>query len=85
MTTAQQDLTSVVGDRLTESWRAAFTATPRELFIPDRALWVRGGDVKIPIDRDDDPETWMRAVYSNDAPTGASPGSNRPPARAAGT
>jgi protein-L-isoaspartate(D-aspartate) O-methyltransferase len=66
MITAQQDLAALVGDRLTESWRAAFTATPRELFIPDRALWVRGADVKIPIDRDADPETWMRAVYSND-------------------
>ncbi len=67
MTTALRDLTALVGDYLTDSWRPAFTATPRELFIPDRALWVRGGDVKIPIDRDTDPDTWMTAVYSNDA------------------
>jgi len=66
MITALRDLTALVGDDLTDSWRPAFTATPRELFIPDRALWVRGGDVKIPIDRDTDPDTWMTAVYSND-------------------
>jgi protein-L-isoaspartate O-methyltransferase len=61
-----KDLASLVGDRLPESWRAAFTATPRELFIPDQALWVRGGDVKTPIDRGADPDTWRRAVYSDD-------------------
>jgi protein-L-isoaspartate O-methyltransferase len=66
MITALRDLTALVGDDLTDSWRPAFTATPRELFIPDRALWVRGGDVKIPIDRYTDPDTWMTAVYSND-------------------
>ena len=44
----------------------AFTATPRELFIPDRALWVRGGGVEILLDRDVVPQTWMRAVYSDD-------------------
>jgi hypothetical protein len=46
-----RDLTALVGDNLTDSWRPAFTATPRELFIPDRALWVRGEDVKIPSPR----------------------------------
>lgn len=66
MITAQQDLTALVGECLTDSWRPAFTATPRELFIPDRALWVRGGEVKTPIDRAVDLDTWMRAVYSND-------------------
>jgi protein-L-isoaspartate(D-aspartate) O-methyltransferase len=66
ITAQQEDLAALVGDRLTESWRAAFIAIPRELFIPDRALWVRGGDVKTPIDRDADPQTWMRAVYSDD-------------------
>ncbi|HEY3896663.1 MAG TPA: methyltransferase domain-containing protein [Pseudonocardiaceae bacterium] len=66
MITAQQDLAALVGDCLPESWRAAFTATPRELFIPARAVWVRGGDVKTPIDRDADPDTWMQAAYSND-------------------
>ncbi|MGH3855519.1 MAG: methyltransferase domain-containing protein [Pseudonocardiaceae bacterium] len=67
MITTQRDLIALVGDRLPESWRAAFTATPRELFIPDRAWWVRDGEVKISIDRDADPQTWTRAVYSNDA------------------
>lgn len=38
----------------------------RELFIPDRALWVHGDHVKTPIDRDTDPDTWMTAAYSND-------------------
>ncbi|MGH7744794.1 MAG: methyltransferase domain-containing protein [Candidatus Dormibacteria bacterium] len=64
--TAQQELTSRVGDHLTDSWRSAFAATPRELFIPRRALWVHGNAGKIPIDRDTDPDTWMAAVYSND-------------------
>ena len=66
MTAAQQDLIALVGDSLTDSWRPAFTATPRELFIPHRALWVHDGHVKCPIDRDTDPDTWMKAVYSND-------------------
>ena len=66
MITAPRDLTALLGDDLTGSWRPAFTAAPRELFIPDRAWWVRGGDVKIPIDRDADPDTWMAAVSSDD-------------------
>jgi protein-L-isoaspartate(D-aspartate) O-methyltransferase len=64
--TAPGDLTALLGDDLADSWRSAFTATPRELFIPDRALWVRGGEVKISIDRDTDPDTWMAAVSSDD-------------------
>jgi len=67
MIPAQQDLTALVGDRLTDSWRSAFTGTPRELFIPDRALRVHEDDVTSPIDRDTDPQAWRRAVYSNDA------------------
>lgn len=67
MTAAQQDLTALVGDCLTDSWRPAFTATPRELFIPDRALCVHNGRAKTLIDRSTDPDTWRRAVYSNDA------------------
>jgi hypothetical protein len=35
-----------VGDHLTDRWRSAFTATPRELFIPDRALWVPAQGIK---------------------------------------
>lgn len=57
----------LVGDCLTDSWRPAFTATPRELFIPDRALRVHDDGRTTPIDRDTDPATWMRAVCSNDA------------------
>jgi protein-L-isoaspartate(D-aspartate) O-methyltransferase len=55
-----------VSDRLTDWWRLAFISTPRELFIPDRALWVHDKNVKTPIDRNADPDTWMTAVYSND-------------------
>lgn len=54
------------GDSLTDSGRPTFTATPRELFIPDRALWVHDGHVACPINRDTDPDAWMKAVYSND-------------------
>lgn len=67
MTTTQQDLITLVGDRLTDSWRPAFTATPRELFILDCAMWVHDDHVKTRIDREADPQTWMNAVYSNDA------------------
>ncbi|HEX2299770.1 MAG TPA: methyltransferase domain-containing protein [Pseudonocardiaceae bacterium] len=67
MTAAQQDLTALISDRLTDSWRPAFTATPRELFIPDRALRIHADDTKTPIDRCADPDAWRRAVYSNDA------------------
>jgi hypothetical protein len=64
---APGDTTALLGDDLTNSWRLAFTATPRELlFIPDRALWVRGGEVTILIDRNTDPDTGMAAVYSGD-------------------
>jgi protein-L-isoaspartate(D-aspartate) O-methyltransferase len=67
MTAARQGLTMLVGDCLTDSWRPAFTATPRELFIPDRALRVHDDARTTLIDRNTDPATWMRAVYSNDA------------------
>ncbi|MGH3902662.1 MAG: methyltransferase domain-containing protein [Pseudonocardiaceae bacterium] len=67
MTAVQQDLTTLIGDCLTDSWRSAFATTPRELFIPDRALRVHDDDVTTPIDRDTDPDMWMSAVYSNDA------------------
>ncbi len=66
MSAEQQHLISLVGDYLTNSWQPAFAATPRELFIPDRALWVRSHNARTPIDRDADPDTWMAAVYSND-------------------
>ncbi len=66
MTPSQQHLSALVGDRLTDGWRSAFTATPRELFVPDRALWVHDKRVKTPIDRYSDLSTWMAAVYSDD-------------------
>ncbi|MGH3798515.1 MAG: rRNA adenine N-6-methyltransferase family protein, partial [Pseudonocardiaceae bacterium] len=68
MTTAELDhLTGLLRDCLTEPWRAAFAATPRELFIPDQALWVHDGDVQTPIDRASDPQMWRSAVYSNES------------------
>jgi len=70
-TTTRSDDHTTGSDRpdgcLTDWWRPAFTATPRELFIPDRALWVHGDKAKTPIDRDTDPDTWMTAAHSNDA------------------
>jgi len=66
MVTAQQDLAARVGDHLTQAWRLAFEATPRELFIPHHALWLKAGAGKVRIDRDIDPDTWTRAVYSDD-------------------
>lgn len=66
MIPAQEQLTALVSSHLNERWREAFTAIPRELFVPDRALWVRGSREKTPIDRARDPDTWARAVYSDD-------------------
>lgn len=63
---SKQHLTAIVGDRLTDDWRPAFTATPRELFVPDRALCVHDNKVKTPIDRDADLNARLRAVYSDD-------------------
>lgn len=52
---------------LTTDWLAAFEAVPRELFIPDR-IWpgvADGTRQTALVSRDDDPEAWRAAVYSD--------------------
>lgn len=52
---------------LDDRWREAMYATPRHLFIPDRA-WCHPDDAPgYLIDRAADPGTWMDAVYSDAA------------------
>jgi protein-L-isoaspartate(D-aspartate) O-methyltransferase len=52
-------------DRIPVEWRTAFTATPRHLFVPDRA-WRLDGGTLVAIDRRTDPQGWLDAVYSDD-------------------
>ncbi|MGH7747074.1 MAG: methyltransferase domain-containing protein [Candidatus Dormibacteria bacterium] len=66
MIAGQRELAACVGGYLTEQWQAAFEATPRHLFIPDRALVSIEGR-KVPIDRDADPHAWLDAVYRDAA------------------
>jgi protein-L-isoaspartate(D-aspartate) O-methyltransferase len=66
MITGPRALASCLGDYLTDEWTAAFEATPRHLFIPDRALMSIDGH-KVPIDRDADPEAWTDAAYRDAA------------------
>lgn len=66
MIPSQEHLIAIMGDRLTDEWRPAFTATPRELFVSHRALCVYDKKVKTPIDRAADPDAWRSAVYSDD-------------------
>lgn len=66
MITGPQALASCLSDYLTDEWTAAFDATPRHLFIPDRALVSIDGH-KVPIDRDADPDTWIDAAYRDAA------------------
>lgn len=52
--------------RLAPTWRPVYEAVPRHQFIPATA-WVvpDGPEPGYPIDRDENPEGWMRAVYSD--------------------
>ncbi|MFE2414124.1 methyltransferase domain-containing protein [Kitasatospora sp. NPDC059408] len=57
----------VAGGALTSDWLPAFTAVPRELFVPDR-IWpgIADGTKQNPVVyRSQDPEAWRRAVYSD--------------------
>lgn len=52
---------------LTSDWLPAFAAVPRELFVPD-LMWPgqsKGTGQGAAIDRNEDPEAWFRAVYSD--------------------
>ncbi|GHA65214.1 methyltransferase domain-containing protein [Streptomyces termitum] len=49
---------------LPQEWEAAVWAVPRSAYVPDR-IYV--GDDLTPLDRADDPEAWLKAVYA-DAP-----------------
>lgn len=60
----QQRLTALVGGQLAANWRPAYDATPRHLFAPDRAGFIADGGRPEIVDRADDPDGWMAAVYS---------------------
>jgi protein-L-isoaspartate O-methyltransferase len=50
--------------QLPADWTAHVAAVPREGFIPARA-WADTDDGYVPIDRDAEPDQWLRAVYSD--------------------
>jgi len=47
---------------LGESWRAAFVAVPREVFIPE-VIWRYAGDDLVPLRRCDESAEWLARVY----------------------
>jgi len=47
---------------LGQSWRAAFLAVPREVFIPE-VIWREAGDDLVPLRRCDEPAEWLQRVY----------------------
>jgi len=47
---------------LSQQWRAAFLAVPREVFIPE-VIWRYVGDDLVPLRRSDDPEEWLPRAY----------------------
>ncbi|MGH3857908.1 MAG: methyltransferase domain-containing protein, partial [Pseudonocardiaceae bacterium] len=47
---------------LPESWRTAFLAVPREVFIPE-VIWRDAGDDLVPLRRCDEPAEWLRRAY----------------------
>lgn len=69
MTAAEliEQLAETLGDRLPPSWREAYRAAPRHLFIPDKATrHPDGARHGTPIDRTTDPDGWLTAIYSPD-------------------
>jgi protein-L-isoaspartate(D-aspartate) O-methyltransferase len=47
---------------LSEPWRAAFLAVPREVFIPE-VIWRYDGDDLVALRRSDEPQEWLRRAY----------------------
>ncbi|MGH3696411.1 MAG: methyltransferase domain-containing protein [Pseudonocardiaceae bacterium] len=47
---------------LSEPWRTAFLAVPREVFIPE-VIWRDAGDYMAPLHRSEDPQEWLRRAY----------------------
>lgn len=51
---------------LTPAWRAAMLATPRQMFVPDRATHLDDAtDEQTGIDRDDDAVSWLELIYTD--------------------
>jgi protein-L-isoaspartate(D-aspartate) O-methyltransferase len=60
---AQRELAARLADRLPATWRDAYEANPRHLFLPDR-VWRM---VEEPLDRATDPDGWLAYAYSDDS------------------
>jgi len=55
----------VASGTLTPAWAEVFRKVPRHLFVPDR-FWDRGQHDWFQRDRDADPRSWLRRVYSDE-------------------
>lgn len=66
MSEAHQELVSRVSGQVSAEWLAACKASPRHLFVPERAWRVRGRGELVAMDRHTDEQGWMDAVYSGD-------------------
>lgn len=64
--TDQHTLAGVLQEagQLPASWDAAFRKVDRSRFIPDR-IWIDENGHDVALDRAEEPERWMRAVYSD--------------------
>jgi protein-L-isoaspartate(D-aspartate) O-methyltransferase len=60
---AQRDLAQRLDDLLPVSWRAAYDANPRHLFLPDR-VWVT---VDEPLECAAHPDRWLAYAYSDES------------------
>jgi protein-L-isoaspartate O-methyltransferase len=47
---------------LSEPWRSAFLAVPREVFIPE-VIWRSDGDGLVALHRAEDPQEWLSRAY----------------------